>query len=87
MSHSRAEGRVRQIIVLGIMLVIFLFWVFPIAALASLLSYQEIKKTMPWLGRLIDSNEEIRAIVQNVLPSAGMISLNALLPFLFEGRC
>ena len=87
MSHSRAEGRVRQIIVLGIMLVIFLFWVFPIAALASLLSYQEIKKTMPWLGRLIDSNEEIRAIVQNVLPSVGMISLNALLPFLFEGWC
>lgn len=85
MTHSRTAARTRQIVVLGLMLLIFFFWVFPIAALASLLSYQEIKKTMPWLGRLIDSNEEIRAIVQNVLPSVAMISLNALLPFIFEG--
>lgn len=78
--------RTREILVLGMMLLVFFFWVFPIAALASLLSYEEIKKTMPWLGRLIDSNEQIRAIVQNVLPSVAMISLNALLPFLFEGK-
>lgn len=68
------------------MILIFFFWVFPIAALASLLSYKEIKKTMPWLGQLIDANEEIRAIVTNVLPSVAMISLNALLPALFESK-
>ena len=67
------------------MALIFFFWVFPITALASLLSYEEIKKAMPWLGRWIDANDQLRAIVQNVLPSVAMISLNALLPFLFEG--
>lgn len=61
------------------------FWIFPITALASLLSYKEIKKVMPWLGNIIDSNEKIRAIVQNSLPSVAMITLNALLPFILEG--
>ena len=60
-------------------------WIFPISALAGLLSYKEIKKTMPWLGELIDSNPKILAIVQNAIPSILIISLNALLPFLLEG--
>jgi len=71
---------------MGMMGALLFFWIFPITALASLLSYKEIKKTMPWLGRIIDSNERIRAIVQNSLPSVAMISLNALLPFLLEGK-
>jgi hypothetical protein len=61
------------------------FWLFPITFLASLLSYKEIKKAMPWLGELIDKNDKIRAIVQNSLPSVAMISLNALAPFILEG--
>jgi calcium permeable stress-gated cation channel len=61
------------------------FWFFPITALASLLSYKEIKKTMPRLGELIDSNDQVRAIVQNSLPSVAMITLNTLLPFILEG--
>ncbi|KAL5504873.1 hypothetical protein ACEPAH_7536 [Sanghuangporus vaninii] len=84
MGHTRNVRRARELIVLGIMLLIFFFWIFPITALASLLSYEEIKKTMPWLGRWIDANDQLRAIVQNVLPSVAMISFNALLPFLFE---
>ena len=67
-------------IVLGSIALLFFFWVIPFTGLASLLSYKEIKKTMPWLGRLIDSNEKIRAIVQNSLPSMVMIILNAFLP-------
>lgn len=75
----------REFIVLAAMCLLFFFWVFPVSALASLLSYQEIKKVMPWLWELIDSNEQIRAIVQNSLPSISLITLNALLPFLLEG--
>ncbi|KAH7918403.1 DUF221-domain-containing protein [Leucogyrophana mollusca] len=74
----------REIIVLACMAFLLFFWIFPITALASLLSYKEIKKVMPWLGRLIDSNDKIRAIVQNSLPSVAMITLNALLPFILE---
>jgi hypothetical protein len=65
--------------------ILLFFWAFPITALAGLLSYKEIKKSMPWLGELIDSNDKVRAIVQNSLPSVAMITLNALLPFILEG--
>ncbi|EGN97135.1 hypothetical protein SERLA73DRAFT_169572 [Serpula lacrymans var. lacrymans S7.3] len=74
----------RELIVLGCMALLLFFWIFPITALASLLSYKEIQKSLPWLGRLIDSNDKIRAIVQNSLPSVVMITLNALLPFILE---
>jgi len=83
--HSTNTHRIREMIVLGSLALLFFFWAIPIAGLASLLSYKEIKKTMPWLGRFIDSNEKIRAIVQNSLPSVAVITLNALVPFVLEG--
>ena len=70
---------------MGAMVVLQFFWFIPITALASLLSYSEIKKTMPWLAQMIESNERLAAIVQNSLPSVAMITLNATLPFLLEG--
>ncbi|CAL1714678.1 unnamed protein product [Somion occarium] len=84
MGYSLQHKRVREVFVLCAMLLLLFFWVFPVSALASLLSYKEIKKTMPWLGRLIDSNPKIQAIVQNSLPSVGIITLNAILPFFLE---
>ena len=72
---------------MGMMGALLFFWIFPITGLASLLSYKEIKKTMPWLGRIIDSNDRIRVVVQNSLPSVAMITLNAFLPFMLEGKC
>lgn len=87
MNTSIGSSRSRELIVMGMMGALLFFWIFPITGLASLLSYKEIKKSMPWLGQLIDSNERIRAIVQNSLPSVAMITLNALLPFMLEGRC
>ena len=86
MAPSQANIQFRDIFVLATMALLLFFWFFPITALASLLSYKEIKKAMPWLGRLIDSNDQIRAIVQNSLPSVAMITLNALLPFILEGK-
>lgn len=83
--RSTGTLRFRETIVLCSIALLFFFWVIPITGLASLLSYKEIKKTMPWLGRLIDGNEKIRAIVQNSLPSVALITLNALLPFVLEG--
>ncbi|KAG5736119.1 hypothetical protein E4T56_gene6267 [Termitomyces sp. T112] len=84
MTPSKTNIRTRDVIVLMLMGLLFFFWFFPISALASLLSYEEIKKTMPWLGNLIDQNVQIRAIVQNSLPSVAVITLNACLPFLLE---
>lgn len=86
MTPSTATIRTRDIFILATMALLLFTWVFPITALASLLSYKEIKKAMPWLGKLIDSNDKVRAIVQNSLPSVAMITLNALLPFILEGE-
>ncbi|KAF8876644.1 hypothetical protein BD779DRAFT_1804233 [Infundibulicybe gibba] len=84
LSPSPFALRVRSLLVLVLMALLFFFWLFPIAGLASLLSYKEIKKALPWLGRIIDQNDKLRAIVQNSLPSMAMITLNALLPFILE---
>jgi calcium permeable stress-gated cation channel len=84
-AHPPGSLLAREMFVTGCVVLLLFFWIFPITALSTLLSYKEIKKVMPWLGRLIDSNDKIRAIVQNSLPSIGMITLNALLPFLLEG--
>ncbi|KAG7095118.1 hypothetical protein E1B28_005902 [Marasmius oreades] len=75
----------RDIMVLAALGLLFFTWFFPITVLASLLSYDEIKRTLPWLADLINQNEKIQAIVQNSLPSVAMITLNALLPFMLEG--
>ena len=85
MTSSIRSMQFREIFVLATMGLLLFFWVFPITALAGLLSFKEIKKTLPWLGRLIESNEQVRAIIQNSLPSAAMITLNAMLPFMLEG--
>ncbi|EAU86779.2 membrane protein [Coprinopsis cinerea okayama7 len=85
MTPSTSSIRTRDFFVLAVMALLLFFWIIPISALASLLSYKEIKKVMPRLGELIDSNDRIRAIVQNSLPSVAMIMLNALLPFILEG--
>ncbi|KAJ3839680.1 hypothetical protein F5878DRAFT_615586 [Lentinula raphanica] len=85
MTPSDHSLRARDILILAAIVMLFFFWVIPIAALASLLSYEEIKKTLPWLAGLIDQNDKIQALVQNSLPSVAMITLNALLPFALEG--
>ncbi|KAF5366245.1 hypothetical protein D9758_005743 [Tetrapyrgos nigripes] len=84
MVSSNKSIRVRDILVLAALTLLFFFWIFPTNALAILLNYNEIKKTLPWLARLIEKNPKVQAIVQNSLPSVAMITLNALLPFMLE---
>lgn len=85
MALSPGTQRFRELLVTGFMILLLLFWVVPISALATLLSYKEIKKALPWLGRIIDLNDTLRALVQTSLPSLAVVSLNASLPFLLEG--
>lgn len=85
MSITSRGAAVREVFVLAAMILLFLFWFIPVTALAGLLSFKEIKKTWPALAGLLDANPQIRAIVQNSLPSVAIISLNACLPFILEG--
>lgn len=86
MSLSIGSSAARELIALPAMSILLFFWIFPITGLAGLLSYNEIQKALPWLASLIERNEKIRALVQNSLPSVAMISLNALAPFMLEGK-
>lgn len=81
---SIRESQIRDFIVMGIMGVLILTWIVPVSSLATLMSYEEIKKIMPWLARLINSSPRLAAIVQNSLPSLALITFNGLLPFLLE---
>ncbi|KAI0720255.1 hypothetical protein C8T65DRAFT_633946 [Cerioporus squamosus] len=83
-SHTPTSALVREWIVMGAMVVLQFFWFIPITGLASLLSPEEIRKTMPWLADLMDRNERLGALMQT-LSSLGMVTLNATLPFLLEG--
>ncbi|OWZ67604.1 hypothetical protein AYX14_04653 [Cryptococcus neoformans] len=83
-SMSIRESQIRDFIVMGIMGVLILTWIVPVSSLATLMSYEEIKKIMPWLARLINSSPRLAAIVQNSLPSLALITFNGLLPFLLE---
>jgi hypothetical protein len=77
----------RQALVNGLMALLLLFWIVPASLLASLLSYEELKKATPWLVRWIDKAPSIRALVQNTLPSTALILFNGLLPMLLESEC
>ncbi|KAH9943319.1 uncharacterized protein BXZ73DRAFT_40317 [Epithele typhae] len=83
-SYSPLNALVREWIVMGAMVLLQFFWFIPITALASLLSPEEIRKTLPWLADLMDRNEHLGALMQT-LSSLGMVTLNATLPFLLEG--
>ncbi|KAF8154629.1 hypothetical protein B0H34DRAFT_752640 [Crassisporium funariophilum] len=84
MAPSPLSLQFRDAFALCTMALLLFFWFFPITALAGLLSYKEVKKAMPWLGRIIDRREGVRAVVQNSLPSVAMVTLNAMLPFFLE---
>jgi len=58
----------------------------PVVLLATLLSYEELKRIAPWLAKLIDMSPHLQAFVQNTLPSTAIIAVNAVLPFLLEGE-
>jgi calcium permeable stress-gated cation channel len=85
MTHTRWNLRIRQVLVFTFLVLLFLFWLVPVSTLASLLSYEEIKKAAPWLGRFIDLSPRLRTLIQTSLPSFAVIALNGLLPFLLEG--
>ncbi len=53
----------------------------PVSGLATLLSYEEIKRVAPGLARVINQNPRLAAIVQNSFPSLAIIIFNGLLPF------
>ncbi len=81
---SNNDRRVRQVVVSIFIVAVLVFYIPPLVFLASFVSPGAIKKYMPWLDRLLDTDERLRALVQNNLPSLVVIGFNALLPLVLE---
>ncbi|SPO26806.1 uncharacterized protein UTRI_04119_B [Ustilago trichophora] len=81
---SNNDRRVRQVLVSIFIVAILIFYIPPLVFLASFVSPGAIKKYAPWLDRLLDTDERLRALVQNNLPSLVVIGFNALLPLVLE---
>jgi hypothetical protein len=66
------------------MLVLLSVWSVPVAALASLLSWNTVKETVPRLAKFLDKSPRLRGLVQTTLPSLALVIFNNLLPFFLE---
>ncbi|WRT64883.1 uncharacterized protein IL334_001819 [Kwoniella shivajii] len=83
-SMTDREAKIRDFFIMGITGLFFLFWFVPVSSFATLLSYQEIKKIMPWLAKVINSSPRLAALVQNSLPLVALTIFNGILPFFLE---
>ena len=77
---------VRQLLVLLAMIVLLIFWSTPVYFLARFLSFNSIKEWSPTLAKIINKFPALRALVQTSLPSVALITFNAILPYILEGR-
>ncbi|GMK59469.1 hypothetical protein CspeluHIS016_0800750 [Cutaneotrichosporon spelunceum] len=82
---SRRSAWIRDVVIMGIMIVVLLFLTLPTnAAFASLLSDKLIKKRAPWLWNLMVHDERLKAFIQTTLPAILVATFNSLIPFLLE---
>ncbi|GAA6059229.1 hypothetical protein JCM10212_006622 [Sporobolomyces blumeae] len=84
LNMSKTSAFIRRVLVVIIMLVLLSVWAIPVAALASLLSWDTIKQTAPRLAKLLGKSPRLRGLVQTTLPSLALVLFNNLLPFLLE---
>ncbi|KAI9782458.1 MAG: hypothetical protein M1839_004944 [Geoglossum umbratile] len=65
-------------------IVLTIFWVVPVGALAPLLNLRSIKKIWPQLADSLSRNELGRTLVNTVLPTAILSLLNVSVPYLYD---
>ncbi|GAA5984720.1 hypothetical protein JCM10908_003473 [Rhodotorula pacifica] len=75
---------IRHILVGLTLLLLLSVWSVPVAALASLLSWDTIRDVAPRLAKLLGKSPRLRSIVQTTLPSLAMVAFNNVLPMFLE---
>ncbi len=78
------ERRTRELLVSAFVFFVLLFYIPPLAALASFLKPEAIEKYAPWLYNLFNADPRLGALIMNFLPTILVVSFNALLPMVFE---
>ncbi|GAA5948371.1 hypothetical protein JCM3765_001391 [Sporobolomyces pararoseus] len=81
---SNSSTFIRRVLVVLVMLLLLSVWSVPVAALASLLSWNTVKETVPKLAKFLDKSPQLRGVVQTTLPSLALVIFNNLLPFFLE---
>ncbi|KAL1893807.1 hypothetical protein Cpir12675_003963 [Ceratocystis pirilliformis] len=81
---SRNQRRLKSWMVTIIISILSVFWLFIVAAVATMLSLCTIKKVFPELGNAIESHTWLGAAVQSGFPVLIVTILNTLVPLLYE---
>ncbi|GAA5968552.1 hypothetical protein JCM11641_007678 [Rhodosporidiobolus odoratus] len=81
---SSSSVFVRQIIVILTLLVLLSVWSVPVAALATLLSWDTIKDASPGLAKLLGKSPRLRGFITTSLPSLALVAFNNFLPMFLE---
>ncbi|GAA5932719.1 hypothetical protein JCM10213_006311 [Rhodosporidiobolus nylandii] len=74
----------RQIIVILTLLFLLSVWSVPVAALATLLSWDTIHDVAPRFAKLLGRSPRLRGFVQTSLPSLALVAFNNFLPMFLE---
>ncbi|BGP55728.1 hypothetical protein JCM8202v2_003335 [Rhodotorula sphaerocarpa] len=81
---SSTSTFIRHVLVGLTLLLLLSVWSVPVAALASLLSWDTIQDVAPRFAKLLSRSPRLRSFVQTTLPSLAMVAFNNVLPLFLE---
>jgi len=80
----RSSRMIRSWTITIFIIVLTIFWLIPVAALAGLLDLCSIEKVWPGLADLLSRHDILKALVQTGLPTLVVSLLNIAVPFLYD---
>jgi hypothetical protein len=81
---SRSNRMIRSWIITIFILILTIFWLIPVGALAGLLDLCSIRQVWPGLANLLASHDILKALIQTGLPTLVVSLLNVAVPFLYD---
>jgi hypothetical protein len=81
---TRSSRMIRSWTITIFILVLTIFWLVPVAALASLVDLCSIRQVWPQLADFLGSHDILKALVQTGLPTLVVSLLNIAVPFLYD---
>ena len=81
---SRSSRMTRSWIITIFILILTVFWLIPVGALAGLLDLCSIRQVWPGLANVLESHDILKALVQTGLPTLVVSMLNVAVPFLYD---
>ncbi|KAF8851454.1 DUF221-domain-containing protein [Acephala macrosclerotiorum] len=80
----RSSRMIRSWVITIFILILTVFWLIPVAALAGLLDLCSIQQVWPQAAKFLANHEILKALVQTGLPTIVVSLLNVAVPFLYD---